>query len=180
MTKPYSAELERLTVGDPIARPAPVRARGGQWRRDPAAEWDWYYHLDPSARQWISRSLMAPGGWGPDVLADWAGFDSVDAWADALVQAVDVARSGDFETSTPDLVADWERESVVADALGALVGPDEVAELLAVNRSTLAQWRHRDTLPAPDLTLSGLTIWHRSTVLEWARRTGREIQEVSQ
>jgi len=53
------------------------------------------------------------------------------------------------------------------------VGPHEVAELLMVKRATVDKWRSRGVMPAPDFDLHGGPIWWRTTVLAWARRTGR-------
>lgn len=169
-----SADVSRLMNDETLARPTPVRTRQGQWRRDPAAEWDWYYQLDPSCRSWIARNLMTPTGARPDDLADVAGFDYVDDWAARLVEAVDLVRSRALRNIDP-LAEEYGRDDG-ADPF-ELLGPDEVADLLQVARNTLAQWRHRGHLPAPDLTLSGLPIWERHTVTEWAAMTGREIVE---
>lgn len=170
-----TGELARLMSDvETLARPKATRARGGQWRRDPAAEWDWFYLLDPGTRSWIARNLMAGNGETgdrPDVLASLAGFDYVETWAAALVAAVDVARADSRRDPLADDWADYAAETATDD----LMGPDEVADLLQVTRNALAQWRCRRQLPAPDLVLSGLPIWHASTIVDWARRTGREI-----
>lgn len=167
------ADGYRLLSGSTLARPTPVRTRQGQWRRDPAGEWDWYYQLEQSARSWISRNLMSPTGCSPDEMAGDAGFDYVDQWAEKLVQAVDLVRSRALRDVDP-LAAEYDQGG--ADPY-ELLGPEEVSELLHVARNTLAQWRHRGLLPAPDLELSGMQIWERHTVTEWAALTGREIVE---
>lgn len=56
-----------------------------------------------------------------------------------------------------------------------LVGPDEVADMLSVQRNTIAQWRKRGVLLDPFLTISSMPIWRREDVIEWAKRTGREV-----
>lgn len=174
-----SADVERL-MGDGcrMRPPQPVRTRQGQWRRDPGAEWDWYYQLEPSLRSWISRNLMVPAdgdGEPPDVMADLAGFDYVDDWAAALVESAEMVRNAQGRNVDP-LSAEWEDYAAEA-ATDDLVGPDEVAELLQVSRNAIAQWRHRGQLPPAELTISGMPIWHERTIVEWARRTGREIVE---
>lgn len=171
--------LRLMSDVEKLARPAPVRSRGGQWRRDPRAEWDWYYALEPSLRSWISRNLMAPDGergQAPDQLAELAHFDYVEDWAAALVQAAEVVRAARGRNVDP-LAAEWE-DYAAESATDDLVGPDEVAELLQVTRNALAQWRHRGQLPPADLVLSGMDIWHERTIVEWARRTGREIVQL--
>lgn len=58
--------------------------------------------------------------------------------------------------------------------LPPLVGLREVAELLQVARNTANVWRTRNVLPAPEAIVSGeVPVWRRSTIVEWARRTGR-------
>lgn len=54
-----------------------------------------------------------------------------------------------------------------------LVGPAEIAERLGVQRETVHQWRHREIMPEPGWTISGVPIWEWSVILEWAQATGR-------
>lgn len=54
-----------------------------------------------------------------------------------------------------------------------LVGPDEVAELLGVQRHTIVVWRHRQIMPTPAVVLSGVPLWDRQDVEKWAHETGR-------
>lgn len=53
------------------------------------------------------------------------------------------------------------------------VGVVEIAELLGVRRATVDQWRQRDLLPVPEWTVGGRPAWRMSTILQWAKRTGR-------
>jgi hypothetical protein len=165
-------ELRRVMAGDvdKLARPVPVR-RHGRLYRDPAAEWDWYYLLDAGLRAWIRRNVMAADGIAPDELAALAGWDDVTEWAAALVSACNVARDR--------RAADSWADDVDTDDADELVGPDELAELLQVSRSTVRQWRHRGLLPAPDFTLSSMPIWTLRTVRDWAALTGRTIDNAA-
>jgi predicted DNA-binding transcriptional regulator AlpA len=62
-------ELARLTDGNKLARPVPVRDRSGKWHRNPGGEWDWFYALADSERLFIQRTYMVADGLAPDVLA---------------------------------------------------------------------------------------------------------------
>ena len=56
-----------------------------------------------------------------------------------------------------------------------IVGPAEMAELLAVDDSTVRKWRlnpkHR--FPDADYQLANGKLWLKSTVVNWGRATGR-------
>ena len=179
-TTEYSiaGEIERLTEGCAILRPRPVRDRRGVWHRDPAGELDWFYALAPRERAYISRHYMAPTGVECDVLSTVSGFDSLYEWADALLAAIRGAR-GRTMSSSDVFSPQWEEaaEASWSDDDDELLGPDEVAALLSVKRNTLAQWRHREKLPEPYMTLSGLPIWRRGDVMAFAVDTGREVVE---
>lgn len=55
-----------------------------------------------------------------------------------------------------------------------IVGLIEIADLLEVGKRTPHAWAYRRLLPPPDFEpVNGLRAWHRSTILEWAARTGR-------
>ena len=54
-----------------------------------------------------------------------------------------------------------------------IIGIKEIAELLGVVRGTVDAWRWRGVLVEPDGAASGRPLWHRDTILEWARQTGR-------
>lgn len=54
------------------------------------------------------------------------------------------------------------------------LGGAEVAGLLEVKRGTVRIWQFRGVFPPPDWEeVNGLPAWRRSTILRWARRTGR-------
>jgi predicted DNA-binding transcriptional regulator AlpA len=165
------AELDRL--GARLARPRPVRARNGQWRRNPGAEWDWYYALPESERRYIHAHYMVDKGLGPDEIADQLGL-TIDEAMDYWLDTVRTHRNRYMARLDP-LSDEWSLEECGADdhTMDTLLGPDECAELLGVMRNTIAQWRHRNTLPTPTMTLSGLPIWQRQTILDWANDTGR-------
>jgi len=55
-----------------------------------------------------------------------------------------------------------------------IVGVREIAGLLGVQEQTVRAWRYRKLLPEPDATVSGIPVWRRSTILRWAKETGRE------
>lgn len=54
-----------------------------------------------------------------------------------------------------------------------LVGPQEVAERLGVQRETVHRWRVRGVLVDPEWVISGVPLWRWQTVHRWARATGR-------
>jgi hypothetical protein len=56
----------------------------------------------------------------------------------------------------------------------SVVGLQEIAEMLEVNRRTPHAWQYRRLLPPPDYnSINGLKAWDRTTIIEWAARTGR-------
>ncbi len=54
-----------------------------------------------------------------------------------------------------------------------LVGPQEIAERLAVKVQTVRVWRWRDLMPAPQAVISGVPVWDWAEVERWAIETGR-------
>ena len=170
-------EIDRLLEGNKIRKPRPVRElRGGQWRRDPAGEFDWYYQLPATERAYVSREYMAANGAPIDALASNAGYGvAVDAFADDLVAAIRAARSRRLTLVDPD---GWNEETPEDD--DELLGPAEVADLLNVKRNTLAKWRERGKLPEPYTVLSGLPIWRRGDVMAFVVETGREVIDPDQ
>jgi hypothetical protein len=54
-----------------------------------------------------------------------------------------------------------------------LVGPQEIAERLAVKVQTVRVWRWRDLMPAPQAVISGVPVWDWAEVERWAISTGR-------
>lgn len=162
------AELDQLTRENQLARPIPVRDRWGRYKRDPGGQWDWFYALDADERAYLSRRHMG-GTVGPDDIATWQGTD-IDTAMNRWVAAARRARAH------ADTLADDYETSSVDD--NELLGPDEVADLLCVQRNTLAQWRKRGQLPEPYKVLSSLPIWRRCDVIEWAQLTNRRIEGI--
>lgn len=167
-------EVARLTADNKIARPRPVRDRWGRWHRDPSGEMDWFYGLPETERAYVQRYYMAPDGVEVDVLATMLDM-GVDEWSDHFIDAVRAARDKRFRSLD---VFDDEWQEFHQEDDDELLGPDEVAELLAVKRNTLAQWRHRQKLPEPFMVLSGMPIFRRGDVMAFAVDTGREVIEV--
>ena len=48
-----------------------------------------------------------------------------------------------------------------------------IAELLGVAAVTPQQWRQRKQLPDPDVDFPDKPLWKASTIVAWARSTGR-------
>jgi len=45
--------------------------------------------------------------------------------------------------------------------------------MFGVRRDTVDKWRTRDVLPEPDADLHAGPVWWETTLIRWARRTGR-------
>lgn len=60
-----------------------------------------------------------------------------------------------------------------------LVGTEEIADMLRVERRTVNVWKQRGRLPDPFATISGTPIWLRPDVEAWARATNRWPAEAS-
>jgi predicted DNA-binding transcriptional regulator AlpA len=56
-------------------------------------------------------------------------------------------------------------------AVAGLVSVAEIAKLLGVSRRTAQRYTGRDDFPEPEERLAIGTIWSRSNVERWARRT---------
>lgn len=54
-----------------------------------------------------------------------------------------------------------------------LVGTEEIAEMLEVERRTVNVWKQRGRLPDPYAVISGTPIWLRDDVHAWAAETNR-------
>ena len=54
-----------------------------------------------------------------------------------------------------------------------LVDLHAIALLLTVEAGTVRQWRQRNQLPEPDYQLRVGPVWWRSTIVAWAKQTGR-------
>lgn len=48
-----------------------------------------------------------------------------------------------------------------------LLGVKEVAQLLGIDRATVASWKHQGRLPAEDYNLSGNPIWFKEHIVLW-------------
>jgi len=58
---------------------------------------------------------------------------------------------------------------------GKLLGIHEVADMFGVQRDTVDKWRSRDLMPDPDEVLHAGPVWWETTLIQWARKTGREV-----
>lgn len=162
-----TGEIARLMGDAKLARPTPVRGRDGRWSRDPGGEFDWFYALELSEREYISAKHMG-GHLGPDELADLAGTD-IDSAMDAWLSVVRIARSRCVDPLEDDYYAS-ESDAV---SLADIVGPQEIARLLSVQVNTIHQWVKRGVLPFAERVISGVPLWSSSTIVEWAERTNR-------
>jgi hypothetical protein len=55
-----------------------------------------------------------------------------------------------------------------------VLGLQEIADLLEVDKRTPHAWQYRKLLPPPDYaSVNGLRAWKRDTIVKWAARTGR-------
>ena len=55
-----------------------------------------------------------------------------------------------------------------------IVGPEELLDITTANsKRTVYVWRERGLLPEPDARVSGVPIWRRATIVQWARDCGR-------
>lgn len=55
-----------------------------------------------------------------------------------------------------------------------VLGLQEIAELLEVDKRTPHAWQYRKLLPPPDYaSVNGLRAWKRDTIVKWAAKTGR-------
>lgn len=55
-----------------------------------------------------------------------------------------------------------------------ILGLQEIADLLEVNKRTPHAWQYRKLLPPADYaSVNGLKAWKRSTIITWAADTGR-------
>lgn len=55
----------------------------------------------------------------------------------------------------------------------APIGPQEIATLLDVKVDTVHTWQRRRIMPAPKWIISGVPLWTRSQINQWAQATGR-------
>ena len=158
-------------LGVKVGKPPRRRDASGRWVRADGGEWDWYYALPDSEREYVRRWCTSSDGAQPDALAAWAGFDDVDDWAAEWLAAVRMTRPPAGSS------AEWERadwyDGGVAPTPSVLVGPVEVSELLGVRPATVHQWVARHLLPEPWSIVSGTRLWPRHEIVAWAESTGR-------
>jgi hypothetical protein len=155
-----------------LRRPKIHRDASGKWQRPGGGEWDWFYRLEPSERSWIAQRFMSDDGLGPDDVASMWGC-TVDEAMSHWLELVRLARrqrrqatvfSEEYEAAAPSYDLD----------INALVGPAEVADLFGVRVNTVAQWRHRFLdFPEPARTISGISVWWRQDIEDWALDHGR-------
>lgn len=159
------SELERVMGADKLSSPQPVRDRWGRFKRDPGGQWDWFYQLDESERQYLQRNHMG-GAMSPDELAT-----RLHCMIDECMLTWLTAKRR--RRTTDPLDDDY--ETCEDDDVAQLVGPKEVATMLQVAPNTLNVWRNRGLLEQlpPFITISDMPIWRREDVLDWAKMTGR-------
>lgn len=63
----------------------------------------------------------------------------------------------------------------VGECLANLVSYEEMTQMFGVQKSTVWRWKSMGMLPEPAGELGGRPVWERSTIEEWASRTGRTI-----
>ena len=55
-----------------------------------------------------------------------------------------------------------------------ILGLQEIAPLLEVDKRTPHAWQYRKLLPTADYaSINGLRAWNRQTIIKWAAETGR-------
>lgn len=175
------AELDQLMGAEQLARPCHPLAEPGDGRRDPSPVWDYWYETIPRRERAELLGFMAPAGGGIS-LDQLAGelFCSIDTacetWRGAC-QAVRTARrhartaartvAEQLADPTSDLyAAEWEQFDAeqLRRAELAILGPQELAEQLGRSPAVVHQWRRRGKLPAADLIVSGVPLWHVDTL----------------
>lgn len=174
MTLTYEArgEVARLSGGDTLAKPKPRRDRRGRWHRDPGAQWDWFYDLEPCEQKYLQRCYMSSEGIGPDIFASYAGTD-IDTAMDAWLVNVRIARERITDPFSEEYYAPEEDTSERVPW-----GYAEISQALGVGISTVHQWMNRTKagkldFPPADLVVHGLPTWWSTAVLAWADETGR-------
>ena len=155
------SELSRIMGADRMASPTP------------SPEWDEWRTWPSSDRNRLKR-FMGGGAMTPDQLATDLGL-SVDqalrVWREACFVELDHGKSDKMDA------AEW-REAEIAAALAEIVGPQEIADRLAVQVNTVHMWRKRNILPIPARVISGVPLWQTAVIDEWAEATGRLVEQV--
>lgn len=170
-----ASELERLCGTDRMARPSKPLGEGTCGKRDPSPVWDAWYQLPLGTRRRLLPFMASPGERGelPDQLGQIMGVDGPDEAIATWAAACQLARSGeDLGVSANDWA--WQ---ATADALSDIVGPQEVADRLAVQCNTVHQWRKRGLMPVPARIISGVPLWASAAIDSWALETGRIVLE---
>lgn len=99
----------------------------------------------------------------------WATYPDQGAWERGETATVDGCEQGREDRVRAEIAA-WAAR--VID--GQLLDSAQVAELLGVRPETIARYRSRGELPAPDVTLGRSPGWYRATITAWrAQRPGR-------
>jgi hypothetical protein len=57
-----------------------------------------------------------------------------------------------------------------------IVGPSEIATMLRVHPVTVSRWQRDGVLPPAEAELRRGPVWQRSSIVEWAVLTGREVE----
>jgi hypothetical protein len=169
----WSRDFLRL---EKIRRPRPKRGRNGRMVADAGGEFDWYYALDDTTREYIRRDYMAPDGLGPDELATQLGTtidDAMARWLEVVLANKGLGRYSDVDEWEAESVRCLEGSGVVDVNPIDIVGPVEIAQRLSVGTSAIRQWRRRNLLPPVLTTVSGMDLWDWQIVETWARNTGR-------
>jgi len=175
LTRQYVEDAWTYTAQCKLRRPRAYRDASGKWHRAQGGEWDWFYALEPGERSWIAQRFMSDDGLGPDDVASMWDCTVDEAMAHWL-ELVRLARRRALREAT---VFSDEYEAAAGPSydladLDALVGPCEVASMFGVKVNTIAQWRRRFLdFPEPARTISGISVWWRQDVEEWALDHGR-------
>lgn len=149
-----------------LATPPRKRQRGG--------EWDWWTDLSFGTQQAARRHMVADG-MGPDELAGVLGCEIDEACRRWLEMIGLESVTGQLRAKS---IAESDRPETELYAMGDLLGPADIAEMLDVQPGTIRQWLLRDLLPAPVyVNRSGrVRLWAYDDIDRWARATGRRVE----
>lgn len=153
------AELDRITGGDTMTLAG----------RTP--EWDEWHTWPVRDRKRLERFMG--GSLTPDRLATDLGcsvHEALREWRSACFVALDGGRADAIDAF------EWEWKASL-DALGEIVGPQEVADMFGVALGTVYQWRKRGLLPQAARVVSRTPLWVAATIEWWGLETGRLVRE---
>lgn len=157
-----AGELDRLLTGERIQRPNRSELTAG--------EWDWYRALSATDRRWFGRQCMADIGVRPEDVQRTHGYETVDAAMAAVLEAarIDQRRRARKTAATAgqltrDEADDYERELQRRDRTD-YYGPHELAAILSTSVQNVHQMKSRGKLPAADMIVSRVPMWHGSTL----------------